>query len=159
MANRLPNPRKAKIHRSYSVEEVARLYGIHRNTVRNWIAQGLAVCDDRRPILILGSALVDFLTRKRAKHKRPCAPGQIYCVGCRAPQRPAADMAEYQPLSATGGNLVGFCPQCESMIFRRVSFAKLDAVKGDLDVRVAHGREHIAEIAAPTVNCHSNRGD
>jgi hypothetical protein len=159
VANRLPNPRKAKIHRSYTVEEVSRLYEVHRNTVRHWIAEGLPVCDDRRPTLILGPALVEFLTQKRAKNKRPCGPGQIYCVACRVPQRPAEAMAEYQPLTATSGNLVGFCPQCERMIFRRVSFAKLDAVKGDLDVRVTHAREHIVEIAVPTVNCDSSRGD
>lgn len=159
MANRLQNPRKAKIHRNYTVDEVARLYDVHRNTVRHWIAQGLAVCDDRRPTLILGAALAEFLSRKRAKHKRPCGSGQIYCVGCRAPQRPAEGMADYKPLTATSGNLIGLCPQCESMIFRRVNFAKLNDVKGDLDVRIAHGREHIAEISVPTVNCDSGQGD
>jgi hypothetical protein len=28
------NPRLVKIHRSYSVEEIARLFGIHKNTRR-----------------------------------------------------------------------------------------------------------------------------
>ena len=31
-----PNPRLAKIHRCYSVEEVSRLFRIHKNTVRHW---------------------------------------------------------------------------------------------------------------------------
>ena len=48
------NPNLAKINRSYTVEEVANLYSVHKNTVRNWInAQGLKTNDSLRPILIL----------------------------------------------------------------------------------------------------------
>jgi hypothetical protein len=158
MANRRPNPRKAKIHRTYTVEEVARLYRVHRHTVRNWVKDGLSICDDRRPTLILGAALVEFLTRKRAKHRRPCAPGQLYCVACRAPQHPAEGMADYMPLTATSGNLVGLCPVCETVIYRRVSLARLDAVRGGLDIRGTQGREHIAEIAASSLNCTLHQG-
>ena len=41
MGHRHPNPKLAKIHRSYSVEDVSRLFKIHKNTVRNWLRQGL----------------------------------------------------------------------------------------------------------------------
>ena len=135
MSQRLPDPRRAKIHRSYTVEEVAQLYGVHRNTVRQWIKQGLPTCDDRRPVLILGRALADFLIHKRTRNKRPCNTGEIYCVRCRAPQTPALSMVDYQPLTATGGNLIGLCPNCNGMIYRRVSRARLDAVAGNLEVR------------------------
>ena len=109
MAQRSPNPRRAKIHRSYTVEGVAQLYVVHRNTVRQWIKQGLPVCDDRRPVLIVGGELAAFLTRKRTRNKRPCKTGEIYCVRCRAPQSPALGMADYEPPTATGGNLIGLC--------------------------------------------------
>lgn len=132
MASRLPNPRLTKINRSYTVEEVASLYGVHRNTVRQWIKQGLSVCDDRRPLLILGTELRAFLARKRTQNKRPCKPGEIYCLPCRAPQMPALGMAEYQPLTPASGNLIGLCPACERLIYRRVAFANLNAVKGNL---------------------------
>jgi hypothetical protein len=41
MAHTRLNPRRAKLHRSYTVEETARLFGVHRNTVRAWLKQGL----------------------------------------------------------------------------------------------------------------------
>jgi excisionase family DNA binding protein len=159
MAQRLPNPRRAKIHRSYTVEEVARLYGVHRNTVRQWIKQGLPVCDDRRPTLILGAALAEFLARKRRQNKRPCKPGEVYCVRCRSPQTPALGMADYQPLTATSGNLVGLCPSCGGMIYRRVSFAQLEIAKGNLEVRLTQNLDHIADSRGPSLNCDFKPGE
>lgn len=152
MVQRLPNPRRAKIHRSYTVEEIARLYGIHRNTVRQWIKRGLPLCDDRRPALILGAELAAFLVRQRGRNKRPCKPGEVYCVRCRVPQKPAAGMADYEPLTATGGNLVGLCPQCNGTIYRRVSLTRLAEAAGNLDVQIMPARERIDERGPLSVN-------
>jgi transposase-like protein len=51
MAHRRFNPRIAKSHRTYTVEEVAGTFGVHKNTVRRWVAEGLPVIDARRPML------------------------------------------------------------------------------------------------------------
>ena len=152
MAQRRPNPRLVKIHRSYTVEEVARLLGVYKGTVRQWIKNGLPTCDDKRPLLILGGDLREFVTTKRTGNKRPCKPGELYCVRCRVPRRPALGMADYKPLTPTGGNLVGLCPECESVMYRRVSLARLAEIGGDLDIRSADGREHIVKSTNPSVN-------
>jgi excisionase family DNA binding protein len=152
VAQRLPNPRRAKIHRNYTVQEMAQLFAVHRNTVRQWIKQGLPVCDDRRPALIVGSELVAFLTRKRNQNKRPCKPGEIYCVRCRTPQSPALGMADYEPLTATGGNLIGLCPTCSGMMYRRVNLARLATAAGNLEVRFTRGQERLSESDSPSVN-------
>jgi len=67
MGKRHPNPRLVKIHRSYTVEEIANLLGKHKNTVRNWIKDGLSTIDDKRPMLILGHDLAQFIKQSRAK--------------------------------------------------------------------------------------------
>ena len=147
-----PNPRLAKIHRSYTVEEIAKLYGVHRNTVRAWIARGLQTVDQRRPILVLGSHLVAFLQAKRAVNKRPCGPGEIYCLRCREPRRPAGGAVRYHPLTATLGNLVGLCGRCGAGLNRRVSLVKLPVVLADLAVTLGQAREHIDESQQATLN-------
>ena len=152
MRKRHPNPRLAKIHRNYTVDEVASLFGIHRNTVREWVKRGLPTSDGRRPMLILGRDLVAFLTARRAKNKRTCQPGEIYCVRCRMPREPAGEMVDLVPVTATLGNLVAICSICETMMYRRVSLAKLEHVRGKLDITMPQATEHIGESALPTVN-------
>ena len=134
------------------MEEIANLFGKHRNTVREWVKRGLPTIDRKRPVLILGSELAAFLQARRTRNKRSCRPGEIYCVRCRTPKVPAGDMAEYQPLNPTLGNLVGICPSCESMIYRRVNPAKLEQVRGKLDITLPQALPHIAESAEPFVN-------
>ena len=137
MRKRKLNPRLAKIHRNYTVEEVANLYGVHKNTVREWVKRGLSTNDAERPMLILGQDLVAFLQAKRAKHKRTCQPGELYCFGCRAPKAAAGQMADYQPLTATQGNLIAMCADCETIMYRRVNLAKLVQVRGKLDITLS----------------------
>lgn len=149
---RRPNPRLAKIHRSYTVDEVARLFGLHKNSVRQWIKKGLVVIGGKRPILIHGHDLQSFLEARRQQHKRTCQPGQIYCVRCHAPKRPATDWAEYKPLTETLGNLVGICPDCDGIINRCVSLAKLGQVRGSLDIAFPLAFRHIGESHNPSVN-------
>lgn len=134
MGTRRPNPRLAKIHRNYTVEEVASRFRVHRNTVREWVKRGLPTNDDKRPMLILGRDLATFLQVRRARNKRPCQPGEIYCVRCRAPKAPAGDMADYQPVTETLGNLIAICSDCEAIIYRRASLAKLEQIRGQLDI-------------------------
>ena len=152
MSKRHPNPRLAKIHRNYTVDEIAKLYGVHKNSVRSWVKGGLPTTDDRRPMLILGRDLVAFLHARRVKNKRPCRPGEIYCMRCRAPQKPAGDMAEYQPITATSGNLIGICPCCDSMMYRRVNLARLAHVGANLDITMPQAPPHIDESPQPRVN-------
>lgn len=152
MGTRHPNPRLAKIHRNYTVEEVAGLFGIHRNTVREWIKRGLPTSDQKRPFLILGRDLVAFLQTRRGKNKRPCQPGELYCVRCRAPKAPAGDMVEYKPVTATLGNLIAICPDCNAIMNRRTSLAKLEQIRGVLGITMPQALRHIREGDQPTVN-------
>ncbi|MFZ2633984.1 MAG: helix-turn-helix domain-containing protein [Desulfosalsimonadaceae bacterium] len=152
MKKRHPNHRLVKIHRSYTAEEIANLFGIHKNTVRGWVKAGLATSDDKRPMLILGHELTAFLQARRVKNKQICKPGKIYCVGCRAPKIPAADMAEYSPVTEKFGNLIAICPDCNSIMNRRVSIAKLEQVRGKMDISFPQATRHINESTKPTVN-------
>ena len=152
MRKRHPNYCLVKIHRNYTVEDIANLFGIHKNTVRRWVKAGLATSDNKRPMLILGHDLRAFLQARRVKNKQTCKPGEIYCVGCRAPKFPAADMAEYSPVTEKFGNLTAICPDCNSIMNRRVSLARIGEVCANMDITFPQAMRHIVESIKPTVN-------
>ena len=151
MAKRL-NPNHAKIHRNYTVEEVANLFSVHKNTVRSWIKNGLATNDDKRPVLILGSELKIYLQVKRQSNKRKCHPFEIYCVRCRVPQVPAENMVDFEPINHTSGRLVALCPECGCIINKFFSIAKLDQIKDKLDITFPKALKHITESINPLLN-------
>jgi len=152
MGKRNPNHCKVKIHRSYTVEEIATLFGVHKNTVRQWIKTGLPVLDDKRPSLVFGQDLATYLSRRRAGNKRICRAGQLYCVRCRAPKAAAGGMADYVPDTAKVGVLKALCVDCHSIMNRKVSVEELEEIRGELSVAFPQGWEQVSNRAEPTVN-------
>ncbi len=159
MPKRHPNHRQVKTHRNYTVEEIASLFGAHKNTVREWIKAGLPVLDDKRPMLILGQELAAFLQARRFKNKQTCQPGQMYCFRCRAPKIAAGDMADYLPQTEKLGMLKAICPDCHCMMNRRVSIAKLEQVRGQLAITFPLGLDQVSNSIQPSVNSDLKSGD
>lgn len=134
------NPNLVKTHRCYRVEEVADLYGCHKNTVRRWLSKGLDSIDDIRPLLIQGSVLKVFLKSQRVAKKQACGLGEMYCMRCKSPRKPARSRVRWVAQSESKGCLKGSCEVCESTINRFAKTTDLDAhslvwsiqFKGDL---------------------------
>jgi len=156
VSKRHPNPKLAKINHSYEVGEIAVLLGVHKNTVRAWIKGGLAVVDNRRPALVLGSTLRTFLQMKRIKNKRPCLPGEFYCFRCRAPKKPAGNMADFQPETEAVGNLTALCEDCETIMHKRIGTAKLGLISAQIEVTVTEALKRIGDSDNPIVNSDFN---
>lgn len=146
------NARRVKIHRNYTVDEAARLFNVHRNTIRNWIKSGLATIDERRPTLVLGLDLARFLQARRSRTRQRCGPGQLYCLRCRAPKHPADRQARYVPITPSSGNLRGRCPDCDGAMYRLVSLGKLTAIAGDLEVQGTQAQQRITDTSGPSLN-------
>ena len=127
MANRRRNPRLAKSLRSYTIADAADLYGAHRQTVRQWLANGLQPIDASRPIMIHGTELNRFHAQRREANKRCCGVGELYCLGCRAPRAPAGDMVDFVPVSDKVGTIAAICPVCERVMTQRVNASRLAA--------------------------------
>ncbi len=138
------NPNKCKIHRSYSVEEVAELYGVNKPTVRSWINQGLPVCDDKRPTLILGSDLRPFLQQQKHKNKRKCKPFELYCLQCREPRLPVQNSVGFIEETSTKGRVFACCSVCNSTMNKYIKLADIKSIQRDLAVILPLQQKHIS---------------
>lgn len=152
MPRRTASARRVKKHISYTVEEAAEVTGYHPHTIRRWIdSQALHALTERRPHLIPGRFLHAFLTAAKPG-KRRLRAGECYCVKCRQPRRPAFDEADYRPLNAAIGSLQGLCPACGSLMFRRVTWAKLGSVAADLHVTIHDAQRRLEGRDAAITN-------
>ena len=146
--SRTPDARRIKSRQHLHDYEAAETLGVHRNTVRNWLKEGLASLNEKRPILILGADLKAFLASRRKARRRPCQQGQIFCIKCRSPKTPALGMADYVPISSTLGSLVGLCPDCGTIISRWTSLRTCRS-RGQLEVKITVPQQRLSGTARP----------
>jgi hypothetical protein len=146
-----------KIHFSYCVEDIAKILGVHKNTVRTWLRSGLQAIDERRPVMVQGKVLRTFLEKRRSSNRQPCPPRTLFCLKCRAPRKPALGMVDFAPLNVSSGNLRALCEECGTLMHRAVSRARISATMPDLDIRFAEPDERLMESSACSLNCVSKR--
>ena len=134
------------------MEEVARVFGLHKNTVLRWLKAGLPTIDARKPYLILGRELTKFLVGRQRARRRPCGLGEMFCLRCRSARRPQGSRVAYEPQTALLGNLRGTCSTCGAIMNRRTSAAKLAMFRGHLNVTIPEALLHITESPEPFLN-------
>ena len=71
----------------------------------------------------------------------------------RFPELPDGNFAEYLPISADWGNLRALCPDCESLMHRRVNLAELDQIRDGLEILLPEAPTHIRDSRSPSLNC------
>jgi Helix-turn-helix domain len=146
-----------KLSCSYDPAEIAKLLGIHRNTVRHWLKEGLVPIDDQRPILISGAALRAFITRRQQARKQKCAPGEFFCFRCRAPRKPWGGMADFSILNDKIAKAIAFCSVCETPMHRTVRRADLSKFVAQLSPqRLPCAR--LTDCPDANVNCDIEKG-
>ena len=116
---------RVKANRSYSVEDAADAVGVTQQTVRAWINCGLPAMTAKRPTLILGWALKEFMIRAQQQRKKPLGPGEFFCFRCKQGRRAALGLIDYHSKSPTHGRLQAICEVCEGSLSLNVSTANL----------------------------------
>jgi hypothetical protein len=151
------NPYVIKIHRSYTAVELARLLGVHKNSVRSWQKAGLAAMAGGRPALFQGAAARAFLNARNKARKRPCPPGTIYCFRCREPRPPALGMVEFVAAKHGAGDLRGLCGECGTLMHRRARRDALASIMPELTVQVTEASPRLIGSPSPSLNCDLER--
>lgn len=128
------DPRRARVHLSYTRAELSALYKVRITTISRWVRNGLLPIDGQRPFLFAGSVVRQFLEGYN-KPYYPTDPGEVYCVACKRVIIPAGSVVDFVPLGPTNGNFCGTCPHCSHQVRQRVRTHDIDRKAGHLVVR------------------------
>ncbi len=146
------DPRRASIHRSYSIAEAAKLFGVHRNTVNAWLKAGLRSFMAGRTRLILGEDLRAFRQARQRQRRQPLRLGEMWCLPCRRSRSPDPALVDWaiRNTDGEGGNLRGLCPSCGCLMHRRIGRSGPDAA--GFTIGATRADSHLVDAAASRVN-------
>lgn len=125
MARTRIDRRRLKRTQTYTVPEAAASIGVSIGTVRRWVREGLPLIDDKRPQLIHGGAMREWLANKALARKVRCGPRQIYCCKCRDARDILPGSAVIIHRNEKAATVRALCIECGANMFRHCS--KIDA--------------------------------
>jgi hypothetical protein len=141
---------------SYDSADIAKLFGIHRNTVRHWLKDGLKAIDDRRPIVVHGTVLKSFMTERQQARRQKCQPGEFFCFRCRAPRKPWGDMADLTVRTEKIANLTALCSVCETVMHKSIRRADVPKIAKLISLQ-ALAPERLSDCPDTSANCDFER--
>ena len=145
------NTRRVKSNATYSTQEVADLLEVHPRTVQGWYSEGLPRIDDRRPFLVLGANLIEFMRLRKSRNRKKCADNELYCCRCRVPRLSRNGFVTYQVLNSKTMIVRCLCSVCGSRMSQLRSIGSLDQLQRAFDGVERH-QENLSVCGQPIVN-------
>jgi hypothetical protein len=118
------NPMAVKASLTYEVSEAAAALGKSEATIRNWIKDGLPVMASKKPQLISGQDIRDYIRAKSKGAKSSLSPEQLYCLSCQEGHKPVGMAVETVPNNEKTDRLIGVCETCGGSASRIISKSK-----------------------------------
>lgn len=134
------------------MQEIAALFGLHKNAVGGWRKSGLQSIDRTRPTLIHGSDLIAYLSQRQKSRRASCQPNELYCFRCRAPRQALGGMVDIEARDAKRVNLIALCAMC-STTMQRVGSVKKLALYCESFESVRLPPPHLYETPNPSLKC------
>jgi hypothetical protein len=151
MSKRLYSHNKVKYAHSYDKDDICALFDLHPQTVQAWInKRGLVTIDNKKPLLVYGWDLIQFLKIQNDKGKCPTNFDQMYCCKCKL-ARPIFRKAIKFEQKPNGLFVQAQCRQCKSVMsqnYKLTDFQKLKRTFNVVDVLELYDCEQ------PTIKTH-----
>jgi hypothetical protein len=136
------------------VSEVGLLIGRSEKTVFTFIKNGLRTIDDKKPFLVRGQHLIDYIQKLNATRKCPTEFNEMYCPKCKEARHPKAKQICIEP--DFGIRAKGICPVCENTMNKNY---KTDALSELRRVFKIVDKSCISDSDSPAVNLQINTPD
>jgi hypothetical protein len=145
------NTRLVKATWPYTVQEIATLFGVHKNAPLRWLKEGLHANPDGRPYLIRGEELIRFLNERQQNKRYTCRPDEFFCFKCRVPRRAFEDIVDIAFESLTKMRVKGICTECITPVSKVQGVRKLHEIRKRFHVQKLEG-QHMRECIEFSVN-------
>lgn len=120
MSRRLYPHNRVRYWFAYDIDDVCALFsdfGLHPQTVRKWVKDGLPTIDTGKPTLIYGNDLIVWLKEKNQANKHKTGFGEFYCMSCQD-ARPIFQNRIVVIQKAQFLQVQGVCRECKSRMFK-----------------------------------------
>lgn len=114
------NPRLVKKYRSYTAEEICKLFEnkkLHVQTIRDWVKSGGLEVVTKKPITVYGEVLRAFLEKRNASHKKQLLFNQFKCLKCQEIISPHGNISIYKNQNGSI-KASAICPVCNNKATR-----------------------------------------
>lgn len=101
----------------------------NRNTVSNWVGEGLITSDGKRPYVFRGALIKHFHEQRIARSKTNLRPGEFKCTGCKAAVFPDIETVEDHRSNAGRHMYSAVCPDCGAAIWKLSNAADCDIME------------------------------
>lgn len=151
---RRPDYRMIRDTTTYSIQELAEASSRSKETIYEWIRQGLPTIDNRNPTLMYGWAVRKWLHSKWDARRTCCPDGMMHCMGCKSSRQPAAGSIEE---SVTGTGSVVLKARCSVCGSKMNLFVKAEEV-GRFRSALTPQKQEVEGLTVSDT-CSNNLGD
>ncbi len=150
------NLNRIKSEVAYEYHEIAWLLNVSKSTVRHWVKLGLPAFQAKRPPLVKGAHLKEFLKDRQSKHKAKCQPDELYCLTCRQPRRAWEGIVDVFVLNEKKIRVTGLCEVCERSLSKMQPMKNVPKIVQIFRVQQWHDG-HLIERMHPSLNYHLHK--
>lgn len=157
------NLMRLRLHRSYTMRELAEILDVHVRTVQGWHKEGMSAIDEQtRPFLFLGETIRSFLKNRRQKRRTTLGPNEIYCLRCAKGVIPLPESASIDVTDRKLGHrsklviVRAECPYCCGAVVRLASLQSIR--ESDWWMKPQQADEGLSGTSIPYCNTDSKQG-
>lgn len=157
------NVNRPRLHRSYTMRELAETLGVHVRTVQGWHSEGMPAIDEQdRPYLFIGRTVRSFLKNRLNKRRTALGPDEIYCLRCASGVTPTAQTVSVEVTDRRLGRcsrqviIRATCPKCSGTVVRFASLKSINETVWWTKLRQAGGG--LVDILVPCGKTDSKQG-
>lgn len=126
----------------YTYGEAAAALGVSKRTVQNWVRkEGLVAFRNRRPHLIPGEHIIDFLRNRADGRKTTLGIAEFYCLSCRDARKPVSGMVDCDLSKPGAARLLALCDACGAVVNKRFPLARIEELHDLCDLRIVQAKE------------------